>query len=402
MSPSIQRERPILIPGSQPKKQIFPYLNVTSTLCSEDEPNDYYNATVHLMICLVGNHSALSNSADSITYSLLMTGTTPENAVPSIVVTTSSSIIKELRTIFDCNHTVNHNQCKRTGTLCESFASHPQQQEIARLSLVYYATDLPPVVHTAGERTCTAYYRTESTLCGALLEYQTRISTLGLILQVDSDLHGLTVDHLFNPVPKPRQARLPDQSQESSRRLTNTDIVNNVEMPLINKTGNSDNDIIYLPEVVHGVGHENVGSQLPSPVSNNRVGAMEFVKHAQTAEALEDLPYPEPYLDWALVKFVPRGSFPGFVNLFWPYGRSGSPELLQHVAEKPRHHGVSVFIISGQSGLISGVMLENVSYIGSSNGQKACRAWTVIPESSNGKHIMQHAIAANLHTSRNF
>jgi len=397
MPPSIQEEHSILVPGSQAKKLIFPFLDVTSALYSEDELNDYYNARVHFMMCLVENHSTLSNSADLITYSLLMAGTTPEKAVPSIIITTTSSIIKELRPLFDYSRAVNHNQCKRRGGLCESSVSHTKRQDIPRFLLVYYATDRPPIVRTAGENTCTAYYRNESTMCGALLEYQTRISTLGLVLQVNSDMRGLTVDHLFNPVPKPRRTRPLDESQESSHRLENADSTNNKEVSWIRQPWLNNIDGIDLPEVVPETEHQNANFRLPSSIGNDRIGAQQFVRHAQKVETLEDLPHPEPYLDWALVKFVPRGSFPGCVNLFWPYGPSEGPVLLQGIAEKPRHSRVPVFIISGQSGLTSGVMLGNVSYIGSNNGQEACKVWIVIPESSNGKHTRWHAMAASLH-----
>jgi nucleoside phosphorylase len=383
---SIQGEHSILVPGSQAGKRIFPFLAVTSALCSGDELTDCYHARVHLMTCLVENHSALSNSADLITYSLLMAGTTPENAIPSIVITASSSIIKDLGLLFDCSRGVNHTQCKRTGGLCEVFASHTQRQDISRFSLVYYATDRPPIMRTAGERTCTAYYRTKSTMCGALLEYETRISTLGLVLQVNSEMRGLTVDHLFNPAPRPRRTRPPGESQESSRRLANADSANNGEASFVSQPWNNNNDAIDFPEGVHGAEDQNASSRLPNQIGNDKIGAQLFVRHAQTVETLEDLPQPEPYLDWALVKFVPHSSFPGCVNLFWPYGPSRNPMLLQRIAEKPRHSKVPVFIVSGQSGVTSGLMLGNVSYIGSNTGQEACKVWIVIPESSNGKH----------------
>jgi nucleoside phosphorylase len=237
-----------------------------------------------------------------------------------------------------------------------------------------------------GNRNCTVYYRTESTMCGAPLEYQTRISTLGLVLQVDSEIRGLTVDHLFNPVPKVRRMRPPGEGQESSAQLANASNMNNVDSSLISQPWTNDNGIIEFPEEVYGTEYQNASSQLPSQVSNNRIGARPFVTYAQTVETFNNLPHSEPYLDWALVKFVPRGSFPRCVNLFWPDGSSGDPVLLQHVAETPQYDRVPVFIISGQSGIISGVMLERASYIESNNSQKACKVWTVIPGSSNGKH----------------
>jgi len=397
MPPSIQQEHSILVPGSQAKERIFPFLDVTSALCSEEELNDHYNARVHFMMCLVENHSTLSNSADLISYSLLMAGTTPEKAVPSIVIITTPSIVKELRLLFDYSHAVNHNQCKRTGGLCESSVSHTEWQDVPRFLLVYYATDHPQIVRTAGEDTCATYYRNESTMCGALLEYQTRISTLGLVLQVNSDMRGLTVDHLFNPVPKPRRTRPPEESQESSHRLENADSTNNREVFRIRQPWINNIDGIDLPEVVPETKHQNNSFPLPNSIDNDRIGAQQLIRYAQKVETLEDLPHPEPYLDWALVKFVPRGSFPGCVNLFWPYGPSEGPVMLQDIAETPPHSRVPVFIISGQSGVTSGVMLGNVSYIASNDGKEACKVWRVIPESSNSKHSEWYGMAVSLH-----
>lgn len=354
------------------------------------------------MMCLVENHSTLHNSADLITYNLFMVGTTPENAVPSIVITTSSSIIKDLKLLFDCNHVVNYNQCKQTDGLCEDFASQSQRQEISIFSLVYYATDRPPVTRTAGEHSCTAYYRNESTMCGALLEYQTRISTLGLVLQVDSDMLGLTVDHLFNPVPKPRRMRPPGESHESSYRVTIADSSSSGEASLTSQPWIENDDAICLPEVVHGTEPRELSSQLPNLVDNGKTGGQLFARHAQMVETLETLPHPEPYLDWALVKFVPRGSFPGCVNLFWPYGRSRDPVLLQDIAEKPRNSRVPVFIVSGQSGVNTGEMLGTASYIGSNNGQDRCKVWIVVPDSSSGKQTSWQTMAASLRDSRDF
>ena len=386
MPPRIQQENSVLIPGSQANERIFPILDVTSALYSEDELNDHYNARVHFMMYLVENHATLNISADLITYSLFMAGTTSEKAVPSIIITTTSSIVKELRLLFDYNLFVNYNQCERTAGLCESTVSHPERQDVPGFPLVYYATDQPQIVHTAGEHTCAAYYRNESTMCGALLEYQTRISTLGLVLQVNSEMRGLTVDHLFNPVPKPRRTRPPEESQESSHGLKNADSTNNREVSWIRQPWINNIDGMDLPEVVPETKHQNTRFSLRSSIDNDRIGDQQRVKYAQKVEMLEDLPHPEPYLDWALVKFVPRGSLPGSVNLFWPYGPSEGPVMLQNIAERPPHSKVPVFIISGQSGVASGVISGNVSYIGSNNGKEACKVWIVDPDSSNSKH----------------
>ena len=99
-------------------------------------------------------------------------------------------------------------------------------------------------------------------------------------------------------------------------------------------------------------------------------------------DLLEEPAPSEPDLDWSLVKLpVQYASRP---NAFYPNGEGYPPRYLTTCANTPRYHGVPMYMISGASGLRSGLLLGNYSYIGAKAGQGHCKAWTVILDDPTG------------------
>ncbi|OCL12554.1 hypothetical protein AOQ84DRAFT_275627, partial [Glonium stellatum] len=87
-------------------------------------------------------------------------------------------------------------------------------------------------------------------------------------------------------------------------------------------------------------------------------------------------------LDWSLVKLPVHDS--SHYNAFCPNGEGYPPRYLTSFATNPRYHGVPVYMISGASGLRSGLLLGNYSYIGAKAGQAHCKVWTVTLDDPTG------------------
>ncbi|KAF2420306.1 hypothetical protein EJ08DRAFT_598488 [Tothia fuscella] len=83
----------------------------------------------------------------------------------------------------------------------------------------------------------------------------------------------------------------------------------------------------------------------------------------------------QPYQDYALVDLRDRNS--SRLNKFLPPGEAHQPVKLEDVATSLRSHRVPVYMISGVSGLTSGILNAGFSYIGSRPGSELCRVWNL-------------------------
>ena len=375
----------IPVPGSRQKKNIY-LTAVASTTWTTEEYTSRFEYVVGELRRAVDAHSELRDRARFIVYDLRMVGTSLEVAVPSIIIRCKKSDSKSLRALFT-ERATDRLYCRKDSTWSRIFKDSDTPQP--PFKLVYYQTDVSPIVRKASDDSLISSCPREETLCGSLIQYRGRTATVGLTIEVDGVVRLLTVDHLF-------QARIDDITYESRTDEETIEI----------HPENSQDFVQFSPLWVDDSDEEDelddcltmdydTETKLTSNLMVNRQDCPSTSQTSQTsgaAEARKTIPpctleLSSPYLDWALAEL--SGDSEERMRMMdrnWIYpDASLSPILLQEIATQPRFHGVPVYMISGVHGIRSGRLLSGFSYVGSQPGQNLCPTWTMILESPQGK-----------------
>jgi hypothetical protein len=220
-------------------------------------------------------------------------------------------------------------------------------------------------------------------MCGSLVRYEDRTSTLGLLISVDSKLYGLTVDHLF-------------RNQTNEEEFT---FAKNLEISLDEQdtTGDQDGSEIFdkswIDDVIYGVVDNNEdaldpasattrASQVDVTMTDVSVEHQAWTITGQKVDSTCEVDGSRPYLDWALIDF--HDGYFKRPNAFFSTDDPEHPNFFAKISSTPELNGFQVFMISGVSGIRKGVLGQGNSYIGSKPGQKLCEAWDVILSDSIG------------------
>ncbi|KAK4112894.1 kinase-like protein [Canariomyces notabilis] len=324
-----------------------------------------------------------------ISYSLLMTGKTPEEAEPSIVVTCFDRDFNALRALF---------KGRLQDRLYSGKKSKPyhlfRKEGVPPLRLVFYQTPRGPITRAAASGLLKARPNTPLTLCGALFYSPSldRTATLGLCIYADGVELALTVDHLFTTnVPRSNEC-LDTASEVSLGRSSDSDVstLNDEDMEELGNLYYLDDSEEYLdydppPDMepfIQGdiqVPNSPQASELEDNTTQDWIGCR--------VEGSVDLDPTAPYLDWALVKQQEPVKPIGSGNIIFPKGLYGSHIMLRQVAREPRCHLAPVYLISGLRGVISGQIMSIPTMIGSAPGKDLCEVWTVILDSGFGSGL---------------
>lgn len=373
------------VPGSRSGKKMYPLLPIRGD-CAERELHDRYHSIVAILKAIVDNDSILRDCASLIDYGFCMVGTTPANATPSIVVYTKKDNINRLRSVSKSNPIITKLSGAKT---MGRFTNRAAAKYNTPLRLVYFETKNAPCERQAAEML--TVHITEEGLCGALVTVKGRVATLGILLDVDSELLGLTVDHLFNPPTDVNDsARVPveralastiglDEHGSTTDIASFNDSSSGVEPLWIDDSEDEDLSRPATPPKAPEPLQVSAVQHTSETITKEEVFAVE----GQMAEAPIQLPTTAPYLDWALIKLEKLKCLDED-RIFWIADALASPISAFDIASEPRYHGVPVTIIAGTSGLVTGSMLKVTSYIGSEPGQELCKAWTVALDSSSG------------------
>jgi hypothetical protein len=184
------------VPGTD--QNIYPRAPVLS------ESHERYLQLVDFFKQAVDTHKSLKHHTSKINYELRLCGSTPSDAVTSIVVFCTAAIFKQLQSLLTSRHIRRQYQLEKT-SLQNKFlfvSNRPQQQvpipAMVPFKVVFWREATTPTQR----RSATKQVVTESdhllTMCGWVVRHGDHTSTLGLLISVDSKLYGLTVDHLFN------------------------------------------------------------------------------------------------------------------------------------------------------------------------------------------------------------
>ncbi|KAF5012917.1 hypothetical protein FDECE_1051 [Fusarium decemcellulare] len=354
-----------------------------STWSTEDYERRFKYVKGELMRAVV-DHDELRLCGRHINYSLHMIGCSAETAVPSILIECRKCDLKSLRDLFNPRVT-DRLYCRKESTWHKLFNSDTRPPK-PPFQLVYLATDQHPTRRYAGKDPMTALRRPIQTLCGALVEHQGRMATISLTLMVDGIGRPVTVDHLFsgdledetslctidnNSSQPPQDAEDDSYDQQSASQIE------------IEET-QEDEDSVCAP-TTFGDTHNTLflSTSNTTSASQNENWISEGAIKGEMIEPLVPLHDSAPYLDWALVDTDTQPSNLQIRNLVFPNGTS-DPILLQNIANRPRFHGVPVYMVSGREGLRNGRLLGGLGYLGARPGHEPCPVWTLLLDSPKG------------------
>jgi hypothetical protein len=323
-------------------------------------------------------HKCLKHHTSKINYELRLCGSTPADAVASIIVFCTEAIFKQLRSLLNSRHIRRQYQLENASVRNRfSFTPnkpHPQVPvpAIIPFKVVFWREATTPTQRRATTEQVIAQNHSFLTMCGSLVRHGDRTSTLGLLISVDSKLYGLTVDHLFNKQKEETQSIiakelniLSDENDTEDNRedwpwvddVTYEDMDNDQK---VSDTGSVTSGRSYVEVVMDQALTEHYGTS----ISGHKLDSVHEVDPST------------PYLDWALINF--EGEYFERPNVFYSEDNPTDPKFLTRLSATPETSGVPVFMISGVSGTRKGVMLNGNSYVGGKFGENLCQTWNVI------------------------
>lgn len=365
---------------------------------------------------LVDSSERLFDAASSITYSLYMVGTGLANIEPTIVVYTRSHNVSALAASFSTRPAIDalRSGLRRNASEPAVDASYSglhrnllgsrilrklqelftdlidarwDEQPRPPFKLVFFQYDADPVNPLGWE--FKGRLPPGTTTNGMLLQYKDQAATMGLIVQVGDKMYGLTVDHLFNPrrrsgisqgISLVEAERILDMAKANSDvldKLWEHDWEDTLNLDGENEPTPANPDMVQPPSVIQ---------PLPSgmaPISPSRFHGMYSVSGTGISR-LASISIPEPYLDWALVSIDFGRLAQRRFNTFTRPDLPDAPVSFNVVAKELRSHVSSVYIISGRSGVTTGLILRNDTYISYPRSKELCYVWTVVPDPTIG------------------
>ena len=367
--PSFDFADPKRVPGTD--QNIYPHATIGR------EFHDRYSQVVDVFKQAVDTHKFLKHHTSEINYELRLCGSCPSTAGVSIVVFCTDALFKHLRSLLSCKHIRRQYQSEAPSVNRLPFASRRHHLQaptsiVVRFRVVFWRAVTTPTERRSAMEQVVAQNRSCLSMCGSLVRYGDRISTLGLLLSVDSKLYGLTVDHLFR-----RQ-----RDEERSIVTREPNIPSDGHNAEDNRPDGSWVDDVTYEDLYDNQKDSDDGSMAsglsPAAVTMDRAvtenGDASITGHR--VDSVREADLSTPYLDWALIEFE-NGYFER-PNAFYLEDDPLHPKFFTKLSASPETSRVRVFMVSGVSGTREGVMLNSYSYIGGTPGEKLCQAWNVI------------------------
>ena len=346
------------------------------------EFHERYPQLVDFFKQAVDTHKVLKHHTSMINYELRLCGSTPSNAVASIIIFCTEAIFKPLRSLLSSRHIKRQYQVESVYTP-NRFSFGPNKPRlqapvnaIVPFKVVFWREQTTPTQRRSAMEEILARNQSLLTICGSLVRYGNRTSTLGILIDVDSKLYGLTVDHLFN---KQKEEQQPMFTKEPDLLLDESDTEENQAVQLWI------DDVAY-EDLDNNLRVSNIGSAILGETcvkvdtGQEPTGQYGLSLKGHKLDSVQPADGSMPYLDWALIEF--DDGFFERPNAFYSEDDPGKPKFLASLAQAPETTGIPVLMISGVSGIRKGVILNCNSYIGGRPGENLCQMWNVILEDS--------------------
>ncbi|CAH0018329.1 unnamed protein product [Clonostachys rhizophaga] len=375
------------------KLKTWPLLPVECEKWSEEEYALSFKKVVEYLRERVDHHDRLRNSARNILYRLMKVGSSLESAKPSVLVMCNAIDWGSLNSLLKSMPSQEYN-CMIPSTWDRAQKLLFRDRGLSRMStlkpilwLYLCPTSLETLKRLYGVPVsieCSSLV----TMCGSLVEFEGRQSTISLSLDIDGEHRLLTVEHIFqgNQVENDRpQMNLDPESLASIEgNIEQWDCLNDSEddISMDPDTGPNHDDgqmdgilpATFINYNLIRVSHKLTRARL---MAHTRLS--HYHKRGERVEPPNSLPHQSSYLDWACLRLVDYQMVPRQrCNFLFRPGKP--PGLLEDFATKPRTHAVPVFMISGILGVRSGRLIDSPSYLGSSASkeQELCETWTII------------------------
>lgn len=360
------------VPGTDQK--IYPRASISPKFYER------YPQLVDFFKQAVDTHKLLKHHTSEINYELRICGSGPSTAVASIIVFCTEGIFKHLRSLLNSRHIRRQYQLEKQENPfpLSAFpfgASKPHMQASARaivpFRVVFWRGATTPTERKSAMEQVVAQGQSSLTMCGSLVRYGNRTSTLGLLVSVNSTLYGLTVDHLFKTQ---KCGENPAITKESVLSFYENDVED------IDVDGSWVDDVTY-EDMDHDDMNSNNGSvvcdethpgeTMYDTLTENYRGVI----NGHKLDFVHKLNATTPFLDWALIEF--DGGYFQRPNAFFSDDDPVNPKFLTGVSEPALTSGVPIYMISGVSGTKKGVILGTYSYIGGKLGEDLCQVYNV-------------------------
>ncbi|KAH6982352.1 hypothetical protein BKA56DRAFT_616421 [Ilyonectria sp. MPI-CAGE-AT-0026] len=372
------------VPGSKKKKRVYPKAPVFSDGWSTSEYMDRFEVVKDQLQKTVNEDVKLRDKIKTaILYKLRMVGTTPVDAVPSVVIVwDDAKHIKSLKSLFSSRAQYSLH-CGGKKPFSNRFGE-TQPRHIPPLKLVY-------VLHARGSINrmalvgipLKAFFDNHETYCGGLVEYQGSSATLAISIRIDDSSAYLTVDHVFAPHLAPGCKT--SACEEISPSVTPCSPIDpNDEPDDLDPLWESDDD-----EYEYGT-EEDSDSDSSDCRTSDIDPAVVFSAEKRRCEDWEVVPLPLdldpalPYLDWSLARPVSPSLDISQTNLLFLNGLNAKATAVDAIRRKPRRHLAPVKLISGIRGPLLGCILADSSFLVSLPEQRDCELFTVILDTSEG------------------
>ncbi|KAF5574775.1 RNA-binding protein [Fusarium subglutinans] len=285
---------------------IFYDLPVSSATYSAEEFRKRFRYVTNELRKVVTEHNELRMCGRHINYSCHMIGDSRDTALPSILIECRERDLKMLRELFNKYATT---LCCRKDSTWPMLVHHDLPSSKSSFQLVYLSHAYHPIIQHAANTPLPVSNSSSDTFCGALVQYEGRIATIGLTFIVDGiNQEKQNLDFGHSSIPE-------SPSQES-----------------LNASYTNDGSQSCLAECP-------VGQPIPLP---------------------HPLDPPAPYLDWAFVELNSSSAsfqLPNIITL----DSTSSPLLLRQVAKHPLSHTTSVYMISGINGTRKGCLFGGLN-----------------------------------------
>ena len=346
------------------------------------EFHERYPQLVDFFKQAVDIHKVLKHHTSMINYELRLCGSTPSNAAASIIIFCTEAIFKPLRSMLSSRHIRRQYQVESVHTP-NRFSFGPNKPRlqvpvnaIVPFKVVFWREQTTPTQRRSAMEQVVARNQSLLTICGSLVRHGDRTSTLGILIDVDSKLYGLTVDHLFH---KQKEEQQPMFIKEPDFLLDESDSEESQAVE-------SWIDDVAYEDLDNNLRDSNIGSVISGEAcveidaGQEPTGQYGLSLNGHKLDSIHPAEGSMPYLDWALIEFD-EGFFER-PNAFYSEDDPGNPKFITTIAKAPETTGIAVFMISGVSGIQKGVILNCNSYIGGRRGENLCQTWNVILENS--------------------
>ena len=369
------------MPGSRTKKQIYYGAPVQSTHWTAQEYHDRFEYVAEELAGKVSSHKDLNDSFRDIGFNLWMVGTTPQAAIPSIVIFCKSKHVGPLKELFDpARHKL---YCAKDSKAYQLFKKTPLSEPPFKLE--YYRTD-KAVDRRAAWEIVSAGIRLNGELCGTPVHYGNARANIGITLRVDVKTLSTTVDHLFGARSNSCSSEVSDDdtvsvySDGSNQRTLNEDDLISLDPLWKDDPEDADLEDLDLPRPIgHGIDRK-LNSMSTKPPDRTKM------IQGHKVDGLLDLPTSSCFRDVALLQLQSRAPYDLQPNSF-VLPDSDQRHIIRGIAETPRFHGVPVYILLGERGVRTGRLLSGFAHIGSGPSQAMCKAWTLIFDGTDSKSL---------------